>query len=114
MKMRLPNGHVVEFRVEHRAMMDAAKVTHDLYEKIQKIDRETREEHRPLTRDEVLEEIRLFDEIRDIHGYPARKWILDRLLSDKGRKLLEYHERERRTPHLSDKEMTEKIASLTY
>jgi|GEM_PF-3891562 len=24
MKMRLPNGHVVEFRVEHRAMMDEA------------------------------------------------------------------------------------------
>jgi len=112
MKMRLPNGHVIEFRVEHRAMMESAKITHGLYEEIQEIKRKSVYENRNLTEEEESSIKTTLDEIRDIHRHPAKKANLDRLLSDKGWKILKSHERERGMPRLSDEEMTAKIARL--
>jgi len=94
-------------------MMNVAKITHDLYETIQKIDRETKKDHRPFTKKEAFEKTKLLDEIRDIHGHPARKVALNRLLNDKGRKRLEAHEQSRITPYPSPEKITKKIAYLT-
>jgi len=113
MNMRLPNGHVIEFRVEHRAILDVAKVTHDLYEQIQEIDRTTIRESRDLTEEEEFKRQSLFDEIRAIHEHPAKKAALDQLLNDKGRKKLEAHEQSRITPYPSPEKITKRIAYLT-
>jgi len=113
MNIRLPNGHVIEFRVEHRAMLNVAKLTHELYEKIQKINRAPVKEDRDFTAEEVREETHLFDAIRDIHSHPAQKAALNRLLNDRGRERLKIHDKERVTSRLSHQEMAEKIARLT-
>jgi len=113
MNMRLPNGHVIEFRVEHRAILDVAKVTHDLYEQIQEIDRTTIRESRDLTEEEEFKRQSLFDEIRDIHEHPARTAALNQLLNNKGRKKLEAHEQSRITPYPSPEKIAKRIAYLT-
>jgi hypothetical protein len=100
-KMRLPNGHVIEFRIEHRDMLEAAKATHDPYEEIQKIERRANSENRMLTEEETFERQKILDRIRDIHNAPAQETDLDRLLNNNGRDKMAKHEAERVTPHTS-------------
>lgn len=100
MKVRLPNGHVAELRIEHRGLLNAAKHTHEPYEKVQEIERRMKREGRYLTEEEALERRRLFDEVRDIHGKPAAQDGLDRLLNEEGRAELNRFEVERVTPPL--------------
>jgi len=101
MKMRLDNGHVIEFRVEHRAMMKAAEATHDPYEEVQKIERLAKEEGRHMTEYELDERQKFMDEVRDIHNSPVKDAGLDKLLSDAGRDKINGFEKERQNPHLS-------------
>lgn len=98
MKIRLPNGHVAELRVEHRGVLDAAKRTHEPYEQIQEIERRAEREGRMLTETEINERQALRDRIRDIHDGPAQQAGLDRLLSEDGRAKMAAHEAERVTP----------------
>ncbi len=100
-KIRLPNGHLVEFRVEHRDLMLPSRVTHPLYESVQEIERAMTTQGLEL--DEKTQERRqlFLDNIRDIHNAPARDVGLDSLLNDKGRAILERHEAERIAPPLS-------------
>jgi len=112
MKIRLPNGHVIELRVEHRAMMNIANLTHDLYKEIQELNRMTSTEGRRLTEKEEFWRRRSLDEIRDIHSHPARQSNLDQFLNERGRSILVSHERKRITPHMNSHEMAERIACL--
>src|SRR5690606_6703765 len=95
MKMRLPNGHVAEFRIEHRGLLEAAHHTHDPYEKVQDIERRASLENRPLTPDEMFDRQKLMDEVRDIHAHAANPAGLDSLLNDQGRAKLATHAQER-------------------
>ncbi len=98
MKLRLPGGHVAEFRVEHRGVMEAAKNTHEPYERVQEIERRATMENRPLNAEERLERQQILDDIRDIHNAPAQEAGLDGLLNEDGRARMAEHEAERVTP----------------
>lgn len=97
MQARLSNGHVVEFRVEHEDIMQAAKKTHDPYEDIQKIERRAKAEGRMMTEAEALQRQAILDGVRDTHGDPAREAGMDRLLNEKGRAKMTAQEMERVT-----------------
>jgi|GEM_PF-1360788 len=103
MKIRLDNDHVIEFRVEHRAMMKAAEATHAPYEKMQEIDRLVKAENRDWTQAERFKRYRILDQVRDIHGFPVQKAGLDQLLSHKGREKVDAFEKSRKNPQLSEK-----------
>ena len=55
MALRLPNGHVAEFRIEDRDLTAASKPTHAPYKQAQVIDRTVRSENRAMTVDESIE-----------------------------------------------------------
>ena len=97
-KVRLENGHVAEFRVEHRGLLEAAKNTHEPYERVQDIERTASKENRPLNSVERIQRQEILDEIRDIHDAPANRDGLNQLLNDEGRQKLINHEAERVTP----------------
>jgi len=98
MSMRLPNGHVVELRIEQRGLLEAARLTHEPYERVQEIERQAKLEGRNLTDAERIERQRLLDQVRDIHDSAARPAGLNTLLNDQGRARLATHEAERVTP----------------
>lgn len=95
MAVRMPNGHVVELRIEHEEMVRAAKQTHKPYEEIQKIERLAEREQRDLTPREAIKRAELMDTIRDMHDIPARRFELDGLLSDQGVSKMTQHSIER-------------------
>jgi hypothetical protein len=94
-QMRLPNGHVAELRVEHEGVERAAKLTHKPYERVQEIERAAEAEGRFLTEAEALERQTILDDVRDIHGTPAREAGLDALLNENGRAKIARFEAER-------------------
>ena len=98
LKMRLPNGHVTELRVEHEGMVLAAKKTHDPYAQVQTIERQAEAEGRMLTEEEAIERQQLLDKVRDIHREPAQKDDLDSLLNQQGRQQLLRFDTERLSP----------------
>lgn len=97
-KIGLSDGVSAEFRVEHRDVMEAADHTHKPYERVQEIERKADIEGRPMTADERLERQQILDDVRDIHGEPARTAGLDELLNEEGRARMAQHEAERLTP----------------
>lgn len=95
MKARMPNGHVVELRIEQSDLLQAAKHTHTPYERIQEIERRAEMEGRDMTPDEVEQRARYMDEIHDIHDAPSNRAGLDSLLNETGKQRLEAHALER-------------------
>lgn len=94
-KIGLTNGVSAEFRVEHRAVMEAAEHTHKPYERAQQIERQIKLEGRSMTAEEEIERKKIRDDVRDIHGEPARAAGLDALLNEEGRAKMALHEAER-------------------
>lgn len=91
MKLRLPNGHVAELRVEHRGLLEAARHTHEPYEQIQEIERRATLEDRPLSVAETHRRQDLLDRIRDIHDDIAVPAGFNDLLNEDGLTKLTAH-----------------------
>lgn len=91
MKIRMPNGHLAEFRIDQRDIVAAGENTHKQYEEIQSIDRRTKLENRPMTDSERLRRIELRSQLRETFDQAAIKGDLDGLLNEKGRATLHSH-----------------------
>ncbi len=92
---RLPNGHLAEMRVEQRDLMGAAKATHEPYAEVQRMEREAKNENRPLTPEEAARRTEIMDQVRDIHDGASNKAGLDPLLNAEGRERLTTNHNER-------------------
>lgn len=90
-QVRLPGGHVAEFRIDQHDMAIASHVTHDLYEEKQKIERQAKLENRPLTNDEVERRNNILDAQRAEFDRASHKGNLDKLLNEKGAATLLSH-----------------------
>ena len=88
-QVRLPNGHVAEFRVDQHDMAIAGEKAHKLYEEIQAIERTAKAENRPLTEDEMVRRNELYEQQQAIFHDPAQKNNLDSLLNENGAAMLE-------------------------
>jgi hypothetical protein len=88
-QVRLPNGHVAEFRIDQHDMALAGEEAHKLYEEIQEIERTAKAENRSLTENEIIRRNELYEEQRTIFHDPAQKNNLDSLLNEKGAAILE-------------------------
>ena len=90
-QVRLPNGHVGEFRVDQIDMATAGDQTHALYEEMQAIERLVKLENRSFTEVESEQWERLLDEQRVEFDRASSKANLDSLLTEKGAASLEIH-----------------------
>lgn len=95
LQVRLPNGHVAEFRIDQHDMAIAGYATHDLYEEKQKIERQAKLENRPLTDDEVERRDNILDSQRTEFDRASHKANLDSLLNEKGAATLQNHRNSR-------------------
>jgi len=84
-KIRLNNGHLAEFRVEHEEMLKAAEISHKPYERIQEIERKANEENRFLTPQETSALSDLLEQVRNIHNTAAASAKLDPFLTETAR-----------------------------
>lgn len=90
-QVRLPNGHIAEFRIDQIDMSIAGNQTHDLYEEMQKIERTAKLENRPLTEAEIERWELLLEEQRTELDRASNKANLDSLLNEKGVATLQSH-----------------------
>ncbi|UJP03684.1 MAG: hypothetical protein LZF85_04330, partial [Nitrosomonas sp.] len=90
-QVRLPGGHVAEFRIDQHDMAIASHVTHDLYEEKQKIERQAKLENRPLTDNETERRNNILDAQRAEFDRASNKGNLDTLLNEKGAATLLSH-----------------------
>lgn len=94
-QVRLPGGHVAEFRVDQIDLAIAGDQTHDLYGEMQKIERTAKLENRPLTEAEMEQWERLLEEQRIEFDRASNKANLDSLLNEKGAATLQSHRNDR-------------------
>lgn len=97
--VKLKNGHVAELRIEQSDMVEAGKLTHEPYEKVQKIERAAKTQARIYTKAEAIQRRQLLDKIRDTHQAAADKARLDLLLNEEGKSKLARFEQERKPQH---------------
>lgn len=84
-QIRLSNGHLAEFRVEHAGMLQASLGTHKPYEEMQALERRVNAEHRDYTPTEEKLRVQLRDQIGAALDHAAVEAKLDPLLNAKGR-----------------------------
>jgi hypothetical protein len=81
-KMRLPNGHVAEFRVEHQDMISTAEGNHKLYEEMQGIERGSN--GRMMTDAEAMRHEELSIAMAESFDATAEKHGLNKVLNEDG------------------------------
>jgi hypothetical protein len=94
-QVRLPGGHVAEFRIDQHDMAIASHATHDLYEEKQKIERNAQLENRPLTNEEIERRNNILEEQRIEFDRASNKANLDSLLNEKGAATMQSHRNDR-------------------
>jgi len=89
-KIGLENGHIAEIQIQQRDMLRVNKVTHDIMEEIQAIDRQAKAENRMLTAQEDTRINALENQAKELHAAAAYDGNLNTLVKPELREQFAY------------------------
>lgn len=89
-KIELENGHIGEIQIQQRDMLRVNKLTHDLMEEAQDLERKTEIEKRPNTPDEKARIKNLEHQMRELHAAAAHDGNLNSLVKPELREQFSY------------------------